>query len=165
MHTIRDSLFCLAIVSICTALAGCDNSTSRQSKQRPAAANYGVVKAGSSEAKADTVCFLNTRGLIHKDNTQITLIINKGDVSGRLNYMPYHEPALQGTLTGSKQNDLITAVWALRQQNKPDTIKIQFRFTGNKLYQHAWAATNGKLTADSTGSWSVAYRKINCGAN
>lgn len=147
------------IFAVALGVSACHN---RESKQKPQPKDYSVVKAGSDAADMDTVCFLGTQGT---DSTRVSLYINKGDVSGRMDWIPYEKDSRRGKLAGNKKDSLISAAWIYMQEGKPDSMKVQFKLMGDKLYQQPMQSDpkTGQLQADSHAPWSVVYQQVDCG--
>lgn len=134
-----------------------------QSKQKPQAKNYKVVKRGSADALADTVCFINVQG---RDTVKVSLHINKGDVSGYMVSIPYEKDRRRGKLAATKQGDIISGDWMYMQEGVNDTLPVKFRLTGNTLQQQPWKADmkTGREVADPQAPFSIAFQQTECHA-
>lgn len=153
----------LASILFFAVLAGtaCNSSGSRQSTGTDSTA----ANATQQYAPAvNSLCFLQLGGLKKQDSSYVQLFIDGNNISGTFNSVPYEKDSRKGTLHGTKQHDVIKAVWRFMQEGMNDSIAVEFKLSGNKLLQKSLSvdpATGRQFTSD-TARFDQEFNKIDC---
>ncbi|HEY0668760.1 MAG TPA: hypothetical protein VGD22_11315 [Sphingobacteriaceae bacterium] len=120
----------------------------------------------NAEAATDTaqLCFQKLEGTANQDTTYLKLIMNGSSVSGEFNHMPYEKDSRKGSISGSRNGDLIKAVWRYMQEGVTDSISVEFKLDGEHLLQKNLSVdpkTGRQYTSEASG-YTMKYTKVKC---
>lgn len=102
-------------------LAACD------SKKQPAATGEATA---ATAAAPDTLCFQQVVG---RDSTLLRLVVQDSLVSGSLALHPYEKDRAEGTLTGTRTGNTITAEWQRGGEGVTQAHVLTLTMTGDTL--------------------------------
>ena len=110
------------------------------------------------------LCFRQVTGRQNLDTAWIVLDINEQQVTGSYINLPFEKDARRGTLNGTKKEKEISALWTFMQEGRLDSLPVQFRLTGNQLWQKPFSYNKnmGRAYLADTTSYSVIFQKTNC---
>lgn len=110
------------------------------------------------------LCFQKLEGTANQDTTYLKLIINGSSVSGELNYLPYEKDSRKGTISGSRNGNLIKAVWRYMQEGIADSISVEFKLDGDRLLQKNLSVDpkTGRQYTNETSGYTMEYTKVEC---
>ncbi len=146
--------FSLAILSAC-------NNGGRKSDIRDTT-DVSVDTAKASENQS--LCFEHLEGSRNQDTTLVYLEIKGNDVSGKMISIPFEKDARKGTITGTKNNDVIKGVWAFMQEGMEDTISVEFKLKNKTLLQKEYSVDkhSGRQILKNTPGFTILYQPSDC---
>lgn len=147
-------LFAIAII---TLSPGCG------SPQQPAG-NADTV-AGKDSVADGQFCFRRVSGGQGKDTLELNLTIRAGAVSGTMTDRIYEKDARRGTIEGSIDGTVISAVWKYNQEGVDDTLKLEFTKEQDRLLQRPFLfnAAAGRQQTDFKTTERIEIPKVDCG--
>jgi len=122
------------------------------------------VKDPHRGEKIDTLCFLRTSGLVHQDTSYIRIVVDGAKVEGSYAHIPYEKDSRKGVVRGSINDGLIQAVWSFMQEGIKDSLPVEFKIQGNKLFQKEYSADpeTGHQFLSDTAAYSLEYEQVRC---
>lgn len=123
-----------------------------------------VSEKPTSDSVYDTLCYQKVSGISHQDTATIQLLIHGKSVSGRFSNVPSEKDSRIGTLTGTKENDVITGIWAYSQEGMADSLPIVFKLIGNTLVQknYFFDTKSGRDMITDKSKFSIVFNEIKC---
>lgn len=122
-------LFC-AIFSF----SACQNNTTTQ---KETANNYSAIETVTEPEETvltNTYCFVAAEGEgAYKDTTAVKLVIVGKEVTGSYNWIPVGTHSARGTLTGSINNGIITAIYDYVIEGSEQKQEMIFKMKVNQL--------------------------------
>jgi hypothetical protein len=97
-----------------------------ESKKPAASAN----EASTAPTAADTMCYQQVVG---RDSTLLRLVVRDSLVTGFLAIRPAEKDRAEGTLTGTRSGDTITADWQRQGEGQTQTHALTFTMTGDSV--------------------------------
>ena len=118
------------------------------------------------EASTGTVqlCFQKLEGTANQDTTYLKLVMNGSSVSGEFDHLPYEKDSRRGTLSGSRNEDIIKAVWQYMQEGITDSISMEFKLDGDRLLQKNLIVDpkSGRQYTNEASGYTMEYTKVEC---
>jgi hypothetical protein len=147
-------LFSLIITSI--IVASCNN--------QGAETNHDTAAKSTPEKAPDSLCFRRLEGTGNQDTTILNLFLNGNVVTGDMNWLPKEKDSRKGTIKGSRNGDVIKALWSFMQEGMNDTLSVEFKLTQNGLLQKTSEidATTGRQFLSKKSSFSIPFEKVAC---
>jgi len=117
-----------------------------------------------AEPLAETICFQRLTGSANQDTSFVRMVISDGEVTGNFMHLPYEKDSRKGTITGTKQGDIIKGIWLYMQEGMHDTLSVEFKLNGNTLLQKNYSVNleTGRQFLSDTSRFEMGYRKIDC---
>lgn len=146
----------LALLIFC--LTACTNSKNNS------ADTVGDTTKNNSGPLVETLCFLKTEGLKQQDTAYVQLVINGDKITGIYANIPYEKDSRIGTLSGTRENDLIKGTWIYMQEGMQDTLDIEFKLENNILTQKNYSVDpkTGMQFLSDTAAFAMKYTNIDC---
>jgi hypothetical protein len=163
----------LLIVSILLLTAACNSSTSTGSvsdtsvttadtmADRPRIPEAGTnTTAGKQDLSAWDACYLHLEG---RDSTTLKLRM-RGSVEGEFNWIPAEKDARRGTIVARISGDMIKGTWTFMQEGMKDSLPVEFRLKGTRLYQQQYKAnpSTGRQYLDAASPFDIVFEKVGC---
>ncbi len=147
----------LALLIFC--VTACTNS------QNNSAGTVSDTIKTNSKPLIETLCFLKTEGLQQQDTAYVQLVINGNKITGVYANIPYEKDSRIGTLSGTKENDLIKGIWVYMQEGVQDTLDVEFKLNGDILTQKNYSVDpkTGSQFLSDTSAFAMKYTNIDCG--
>ncbi|MCJ8210334.1 hypothetical protein MUY27_11495 [Mucilaginibacter sp. RS28] len=123
-----------------------------------------TANSAKAEALSGKMCFQKVSGLQGNDTLAVTLNINDGKVTGKMENVIYEKDSRRGTLEGTLNGNDINAVWKYMQEGAIDTLHVSFRLNGAELWQYPIkfnSKTNREQTDVMDTAW-VKLQKVDC---
>lgn len=113
----------------------------------------------NDSAAISSMCFLRTEGTKHQDSTTINLVVKGEQVTGEMMWLPHEKDARKGLVAGTLSGDSIKVVWTFQQEGMTDTMGLQFKLAGDKLWQRPLKLNTktGRQQTDASATYSVEY--------
>ncbi|MBC8152570.1 MAG: hypothetical protein H7Z72_06630 [Bacteroidetes bacterium] len=86
--------------------------------------------SAQTAAIPDTLCFQQVVG---RDSTTLTLVLNDSLVTGFLSLRPYEKDQAQGSLSGTRSGETITADWQRSGEGVTQTHALNLTLSGDTL--------------------------------
>lgn len=156
-------LFILALI-----IVSCSSSSTKVVEATTATdgtaiqADTAVTQVNSPSA-ITSLCFLHTEGIRNQDSTTIELVIKSDTVTGEMNWLPSLKDGRRGFLKGTKNKDIIQAMWTYKQEGMTDSMAVSFKLTDNQLTQKPLKIDpkTGKQLTDESAGYTLMYRSSN----
>lgn len=133
------NLFILAACLL--AMAACNNSKSTDATAESAVDSTTVAPA-TEPAAPQTMCYLFAEG---KDSTTVNLTIaTDGTVTGAYDWQPHEQHGASGTLTGTKEGDLLKLMYDYTIEGSNQQQEMVFKLTGDQLAEGEGELTEGE---------------------
>lgn len=107
-----------------------------------------------------SLCFVRTEGMKSQDSTTINLVMKGSNVTGEMIWTPYEKDSRKGILSGTRKDDMITAVWTFKQEGMTDTIGVEFKLAKDQLSQKPLITNpkTGRQQTDKSAGYTVVYQ-------
>lgn len=122
-----------------------------------------AIDQASNAPVISSLCFLRTEGARNQDSTTIELVIKGDTVTGEMNWLPSLKDGRRGFLKGTKNKDVIEAMWTYKQEGITDSMAVLFKLTDDQLTQKPLKTDpkTGRQLTDNTAGYTVMYRSSN----
>ena len=126
------------------------------------------TKEPEETALNDTYCYLATHGTDanYKDTTSVKLTIIGNEIIGTYNWIPAGKDSARGTLTGTIENKIITAIYDYVIEGSNQKEEVIFKMEVNQLLvkKGALEEIDGilKLKNSETAAFSEAIPRVIC---
>ena len=109
-------------------------------------------------------CFVNTEGNTNQDSTTVNFTVKGSAVTGQMIWLPKEKDRRKGSLHGTVDGDLITAVWSFMQEGMKDSITLSFKLQPHTLMQKPLKTntSTGREETDEAADYSVVYKEAAC---
>ena len=144
---------------IVSGLTACTNSNNNS-----VLTDHPDTLAGTKTEVIETLCFEQSEGTSNRDTSYAQMVINGQKITGVLATFPYEKDSRVGTIFGTKEGDLIKAVWIYMQEGIPDTLDVEFKLDKDQLLQKSFSVDTktGRQFLSDSNSFSTEFHKIDC---
>ena len=151
----------LVILLSIIILTACNNNQESTSSADSAST---LSNNNSSPKEQTELCFQRVEGNTNQDTSTIHLVFESERVIGSFNHVPYEKDSRKGTLSGTRNGDMIKAVWSFMQEGMNDTLSVEFKLSENELYQKTFGIDQqtGRQKLTDTSTFSIRYEKVAC---
>lgn len=148
------------LLSAAIAIA-CNNNRESTSTTNSAST---LSNNNSTQNQQTEFCFQRVEGNTNQDTSVINLVFKADKVTGTFNHTPHEKDSRKGTLSGSRDGDIIKTVWSFMQEGIKDTLSVEFKLSENELYQKTFGIDQqtGRQKITDTSTFSIRYQKIDC---
>ena len=155
----------ISLFAIALAFASCDQSGSKTGATATTAPAPTVAPAPA--AKPDTLCF--EQHPAGKDLNTVSLYIKGDGVSGIMQFIPWEKDGAEGTLTGVKKGDIITALYSYVIEGSDQKEEVVFKLGDKTLTQKSGPMMVTKdgvevLKDPNTAVFKEVFQQVSCGA-
>lgn len=150
----------LLAITVALAIISCNNNPNQRVINDSASASRTDVENDSA-----SVCYQRFSGTSQQDTFTVHLVMREGRVDGEMVEMIYEKDARRGTLKGTYQDSLVTAVWSYIQEGQQDTLPVVFKMSSDGyLLQQPYSADKktGRQYIEDTSSFSLVYKPFDC---
>lgn len=133
-------------------------------KTSDSSSNTEVPPNDSLSSATLNMCFLHVEGNRNQDTSLIHLILNKSDVTGRYDHLPYEKDSRKGIIKAVKTGDEIIGVWIFSQEGMQDSLDVAFKLQDSILLQKPFSVdlSTGRQVLKDTSDYSIQYQKQSC---
>lgn len=157
------TLLC-AVALMAAACSSPDTKTTNSDSTATAAADGTLTETTGAPKTSDTtaitsLCFVRTEGAKNQDSTTVNLVMRGSSVTGEMMWLPAEKDRRKGVLSGTRKDDLITAVWTFKQEGMTDTIGVEFQLKKDQLLQRPLITNTktGRQQTDKSAGYTLAY--------
>ncbi len=149
-------LFLLVILTAC--------NSGGQKRDNRDTASVSVTTADVSENQS--LCFEHLEGTRNQDTSLVLLEITGNHVKGKMISIPFEKDIRKGTISGTKNDDIIKGVWTFMQEGMEDTIGIEFKLKNKILLQKEYSVDErtGRQILKNTSEFTILYHPSDCSA-
>ncbi len=143
-------------ITLCVIISACADTNKNMAENGNAQNPTGKVSEES--------CYIRTVGSVQQDTTLIHLAIDGSVVNGKISWIPFEKDSRRGTLRAVKDGEIIKGVWTYMQEGMADSVDVEFKISGEKLYQKAYEIdeSTGKLIVNETLGYPMEFTRIDC---